>query len=47
MKFTALQVKEGDSFLLETSRKKILVDTGKDKDECRDFILEKKSKNSI
>ena len=41
MKFTALPVKEGDSFLLETSRKKILVDTGLDENECRDFILNK------
>lgn len=42
MKFTALPVKKGDSFLLEISRKKILVDTGEDKNECRDFILKKK-----
>jgi metal-dependent hydrolase (beta-lactamase superfamily II) len=41
MKFTALPVKEGDSFLLETSGKRILVDTGKDENECRDFILKK------
>ena len=41
MKFTTLDVKRGDSFLLETDSKKILVDTGDNKDECRDFLLAK------
>lgn len=39
MKFTTLEVNQGDSFLLEADSKKILVDTGKDIDESRDFLL--------
>jgi ribonuclease BN (tRNA processing enzyme) len=38
MKFTALPVKEGDSFLLQVDDKNILVDTGKDLNECNVLI---------
>lgn len=38
MKFTALNITEGDSFLLETSEQVVLVDTGKEINGCRDQL---------
>ena len=35
MKFTALKITEGDSFLLQNNERNILFDTGKSKSECR------------
>jgi Metallo-beta-lactamase superfamily len=41
MQFTAIPVSKGDSFLLQSNSKYILVDTGEDSIEVRDFLLGK------
>jgi len=45
MKFTALNVSLGDSFLLEIDSKKILVDTGNSRNECENLLSAKQIKN--